>query len=381
MNPPGGPQLGLSTFLRPDGTLIVQLPVAPQVTAKTRFSSMIPHRLSFLAPEEAAALLVDVVGERPQESVLAAITGPGDPLAVPDTLLRTIDLVRSRYPRLRIGMKTLGCGARRFAAELARAGVDYVEMVVNGVTVEVLAKIYAWIRPGLKTMALEEAAQILIREQKHGIPALKYQNIEVVVVTTLYPGCNVDHLKQIAAAVQELGADALAPVPHRPEPDGEVRLEEGDAKQLAGISRMVQSSLPVVSPLFADVDVHGGNGRQGVQAGPRPSPQRPFVAVASTGGLEVDLHLGGAQRLLIYGCREDGLVCLRETRAAPQPGTGHHRWQALADMLSDCCAVLAVQAGETPRRVLPENGVRVLLTDGQIEPLVELIFGTEKQKC
>ncbi len=378
MNPPHGQSPGLSTFLRPDDTLIVQLPVAPQVTAKTRFSSMSPHRLSFLAPEEALAVLVDAVGTRPHETVLAAITGPGDPLAVPDTLLRTIGLVRERYPRLRIGLKTLGCGARRFAADLARAGVDYVEMVVNGVKAEVLEKIYAWIRPGLKTMALADAAQLLIDEQKHGIPALKYQGIGVVVVTTLYPGCNVDHVKQIAAAMQELGADALALVPYRAELDGEVILDPGDDDQVARAGRLVPPSLPLVSPLLADVGGSGGAGEQGAAHLPRPSPLRPLVAVASSGGLEVDLHLGRAQRLLIYGCREDGLVCLRETRWAPQPGSGRQRWQELSDLLSDCCALLTLQAGETPRRVLQENGVRVILTDGQIEPLVELIFGGGK---
>ncbi|SHI03446.1 nitrogen fixation protein NifB [Desulfofustis glycolicus DSM 9705] len=323
-------------------------------------------------------MLVDAIGKRPEETVRVAITGPGDPLAVPDTLLQTINLVRDRYPRLRISLKTLGCGARRFAADLARAGVDYVEMVVNGVTGEILEKIYAWIRPGLKTMTLQEAAYVLITEQKHGIPALKYQGIGVVVVTTLYPGCNVHHVNRIAAAVQELGADALALVPYRAEPDGEVVLEPGEVDPLEHARWSVPPAMPIVSPLLADDDGYAGNYRQGAARLPRPSLLRPLVAVASSGGLDVDLHLGRAERLLIYGCREDGLVCLRETRPAPQPGSGRQRWQDLSDLLSDCCALLTVQAGETPRRVLQENGVRVMLTDGQIEPLVEQIFGGDK---
>jgi nitrogen fixation protein NifB len=365
-------------YRRPDDRLIVHLPVAPHVTAKTRFSSMIPHRLSFVSPEEALSLLVDAVGDRPEETVMAAITGPGDPLAVPDTLLKTVELVRRRYPRLRIGLKTLGCGGQRFAADLARAGVDYVEMEVNGVKVEVLEKIYAWIRPGLKTMTLEEAARLLIREQKHGLPALKYQNIEVVVVTTLYPGCNVYHAQQIAAAMQELGADALALIPYRSAPDGEVILEHCEVEHLVHVGGLVSSSLPVVTPLLAGVDDHGGNGHLGAEHLPRPGGARPFVAVASASGLDVDLHLGRAERLLIYGCRADGLVCLRETRSAPQPGGGNRRWQELSTSLADCCALLVAQVGETPRRVLQENGIRVMVTDGQIEPLVERIFGGGK---
>ncbi|MBE0582720.1 MAG: dinitrogenase iron-molybdenum cofactor biosynthesis protein [Desulfofustis sp.] len=369
---------GSTRFQRSGDGLIVHLPVAPHITAKTRFSSMIPHRLSFLSPEEALSLLVDAVGDRPEETVMAAISGPGDPLAVPDTLLKTVELVRGRYPQLRVGLKTLGCGAQRFAADLARAGVDYVEMMVTGVKVEILEKIYAWIRPGLKTMTLEEAAQLLIREQKNGIPALKYQNIEVVVITTLYPGCNVDHVHQIAATIKELGADALALMPYRPEPDGEVVLEAVDVEHLLHVGRLVSTSLPVVAPLLADVAEQGGNGQQGAEHLPQPSGSRPYVAVASTSGLDVDLHLGRAERLLIYGCREDGLVCLRETRPAPQPGGGYRRWQELSTALADCCVLLSAQVGETPRRVLQENGLRVMVTDGQIEPLVERIFGGGK---
>lgn len=323
-------------------------------------------------------MLADTIGDRPEGTVRVAITGPGDPLAVPDTLLRTINLVRDRYPRLRIGLKTLGCGSRRFAEDLARAGVDYVEMVVNGVAGEILEKIYAWIRPGLKTMTLQEAAHVVITEQKHGIPALKYQGIGVVVVTTLYPGCNVHHVNRIAVAVQELGADALALVPYRAEPGGEVVPESADDDPLARARRLVSASIPLVSPLFSGDDGYAGNCRQVVAQLPRPSPHRPLVAVASSGGLDVDLHLGMVQQLLIYGCRKDGLVCLRETRPAPQPGLGRQRWQELSDVLSDCCALLTLQAGETPRRVLQENGLRVVLTDGQIEPLVEQIFGGGK---
>ena len=85
---------------------------------------------------------------------MVAITGPGDPLATPDITLQAIELVRARYPEVKIGLKTLGIGSAALAGKLARAGLNYVEMQVDGTKAAVLEKIYAWIRPGMKTLKI-----------------------------------------------------------------------------------------------------------------------------------------------------------------------------------------------------------------------------------
>ena len=87
------------------------------------------------------------------------------------------------------------------------------------------------------------------------------------------------------------------------------------------------------------------------------------MAVVSSNGMEVDIHLGQAYQALIYGPREDGLACLLETRPVPEPGSGSERWQVLADTLHDCFAILAASAGESPRRILAEKGITVLITE------------------
>jgi nitrogen fixation protein NifB len=94
--------------------------------------------------------------------------------------------------------------------------------------------------------------------------------------------------------------------------------------------------------------------------------------------MEVDLHLGQAIRLMIYGPREDGLPCLLETREAPEPGTAD-RWGELAKILHDCFAILAASAGETPRRMLAEKGVKVLITQDAIEGTVDVLYGGGKK--
>jgi nitrogen fixation protein NifB len=355
---------------------VVHLPVAPQVVARTRFSPPTPVRSPCLMIAEAIDLLDGVMKERGEGITTVAITGPGDPLATPEITLETVRLVRERYPRLRIGLKTLGIGSDRLAADLARAGVNLVEMQVDGIKSEILKKIYAWIRPGSKTLKVGEAVDLLIREQRNGVSALKFHNIKVTILTTLYPGLNIDHVPKISAAMLVLGADGMGLIPYAPEPGAEVDLERPDPRAVQEITEKARTSLPMATPLL--LDLAKGTGGRTVPPLPRPTEQRPNVAVVSSNGIDIDLHLGQAIRLLVYGPRQDGLACLLETRDVPEPGT-NKRWQELATTLHDCFAILAASAGETPRRVLAEAGIKVLVTEDNIEGTVDVLYGGGKK--
>jgi nitrogen fixation protein NifB len=117
---------------------------------------------------------------------------------------------------------------------------------------------------------------------------------------------------------------------------------------------------------------------------PKPTKERPNVAVVSSNGIEVDLHLGQADKLLIYGPRtSDGLPSLLTVRNAPEAGTGSSRWETLArECLIDCFALLAAKAGENPQKVLAELGIKILLTEDNIEGLVDVLYGGgKKHQC
>jgi len=102
--------------------------------------------------------------------------------------------------------------------------------------------------------------------------------------------------------------------------------------------------------------------------------------VVSSNGMDIDLHLGQAIRILIYGPRpDDGLPSLLEARPAPEPGSGGERWETLADSLADCFALLATSAGERPRRILAQKGITVLLTEDNVEGTVDVLYGGKKK--
>ncbi len=333
-----------------------------------------------MMPNEALDYL-ERLNEEGDPAAMIAISGPGDPLGVPDTTIRTFDLVRARFPEPVLAIRTLGIGAERFAAQLAAAGVEYVEMVVNGITAETIEKLYAWIRPGQKTLKIGAAAELLIREQKNGVPALKFNNIAVSISTTLYPGFNDKQMGRISRTMMELGADSISILPYRPDPGSEVVIDGPDQASLIRAKRAAAEHLELVEPLLAEYcDPATADLQSPAAPAARPTSSRPNVAVLSSNGVDVDMHLGKAKRILIYGPRTDGLTCLLGTRETPHPGRGAVRWHELAERLDDCFAVLAAEAGQSPRSILAEHGLTVIISDDQIDGLVDVLYGGSKKK-
>lgn len=363
---------------------IVFLPVAPQVVGRSRFAPLLPTSIPTATISEAIAILQRAMEESPKSIILAAISGPGDPLATPDITLNIITQIKKLYPRLKVGLKTYGIGSEKLASQLADAGLDYVEIQVDAMRSEMLEKLYAWIRPGKKTLKISDAAPLLISEQRNGVPALKFHEIKVCIHTTLYSGYNIDRVGKIARDMGELGADAIALSAYTPLPETEILLESPTEEEIQQATGDASEYLQIVQPLFSAE----GNGiddsekKTLVSLYPKPSKERPNVAVVSSNGMEVDLHLGHAGRFLIYGPREDGLPCLLETRDAPAPGSGKDRWQKVAATLKDCFILLVASAGDTPRTTLAEAGLSVLVTDDTIEGMVDVLYvGGKKGKC
>ena len=231
-------------------------------------------------------------------------------------------------------------------------------------------------------MKISDAANLLLKEQRNGIPALKIHNIPVSILTTLYPGYNIDHVPEIAVEMMALGTESISLLPYKTEPGVDVDLESPAAEIIQETGKQVSRHLHVVEPiLLKSTQDRGQRAIPGLPRYPKPTKERPNVAVVTSNGIEVDLHLGQAIRFVIYGPRgEDNLACLLETRDAPKPGKGIHRWQEVAATLEDCFILLAASTGETPRRVLAETGLKVSISEDNIEGMVDVLYGGGK-KC
>ncbi len=324
------------------------------------------------------------------------LDGPGDPLASMAATLATVAVLRQHRPEVTIGLTTVGLHCAERAADLAAAGVADVTQLVDTLDAATAERLYAWIRPGKKTLPLPQAVPLLLDEQARAVPALAAAGLAVTIRTTVYPGVNAHQIPALAETMAELGATALQLVPFLSDPGRTdapppaTRVHMNELAKLTGRFMPTTSLIMAVADCGCDCGPRCGSGTTcgcgaatPVQTGlPQPTPERPRVAVVSGTGMEVDLHLGQARTLLIYGPREDGLTCLLETRPTPDPGSGEARWQQLAETLPDCFALLAASAGLRPREILGHHGIRVLVGEQDIEGTVDVLYGGgKKQKC
>ena len=365
---------------RSDQPRRLPLPVAPCANTRIRFAAVTDRNMIAITPDEAVAL-VDRLMHEGGIVEGADIAGPGEPLATPHATIECLSRLQREYPALDLGMVTNGLGGARLLDGLKESGLRRITLCVNAVTTVTAEKIYAWIRPGSRTVPLAQAAVTLLNEQATTAAICSKVGLAVRIATTVYPGFNDGEVEEIALKMAGMGAENMTLLPYLPLPGDMGCLVKPNAELMARAAKLAARHLQVVEDRPGSAPTGGRcGGNMAELSRPKPGPGRPNVAVTSESGMAVDQHLGQATRLLIYGPREDGLVCLLEARSAPAPGGGGERWQAMAHIASDCFALLTAAAGDAPRATLNNHGVKVLITDGDIEGTVDGLYGGGRKK-
>ena len=356
----------------------LSLPVAPQAAARIRFCG--EDKLPQAVPLQGALTWLADLAAQGKSIAGLDLNGPGDPLATPAMTMQILAGLREQYPGLPMGVTTMGLGLAEQAGFWAEHGVTRVTLLLDAVSPEAIKKIYTWIRPGKRSIPLAEGAAILIAEQAGGIAACKAAGIPVCIRTTVYAGINEQEVEEIARLAVALGAESISLLPGRGWLDPEVQLVPPAPEVMAALTRKVAGLMTVVCPpeeaIPGETVPKSGKGGPGL---PKPTAARPNVAVLSSNGMDIDLHLGQAIKALIYGPREDGLACLLEARELPEPGDGDNRWLNLSEILKDCFALLATSAGQRPREILSSHGLTVLLLEDNVEGAVDMLYGGGKK--
>lgn len=378
----------------------VHLPVAPRCNIACKFCNRKYDCVNETRPGVTSAVLtpaqalsyLDRAMERMGNISVVGIAGPGDPFANPEETLGTLSLVRESYPEAILCVATNGLGVGPYIPELSRLGVSHVTVTVNAVDPEIGEKIYSWMRIGKRVVKSREGAEVLLSRQQEAVSALKEAGIIVKVNSIILPGVNEEHIPEVARAMAGLGADLFNAMPyatnpgsafgHLPEPPAETveRVRAAAAEHLPQMHHCTRCRADAAGLLGKPADPVLEKALVDCAALPeKPAPAEPptadrsCVAVASMEGVLVNQHLGDAERLFVYGA-ENGRVRLLGARMTPARGGGDLRWKALAETFSDCGTLLVNAAGETPRRVLAEKGIRVLEVEGLIEEAVRAVL-------
>lgn len=349
--------------------LNVNLPIAPNANHRLKIADDEKPETA-MVPAEAVAWIRALRKGR-KEVMSIELCGPGDVLASASTTINCLELLQDEIRTAELGLTTLGLGAAPLAQDLARLGVSRVTLLVDTAVTETAENLYAWIRPAKKNILLAKASEILIAQQAEAVEALQAAGIRVEIRSTLVAGINDGEIICLAENMAALGAAAM-----------EINGEKGLNLPELALAAFAWIPTTVYEPPVKLMPPGSPSSCEEISM-PRPTADRPNVAVVSTNGMDVDMHLGQASQVLIYGPRDDGLNCLLRARQTPGTGGGADRWQKLAkECLHDCFTLLATHAGDIPRKELADLGIQMILTDENIEGLVDVLYGGgKKKKC
>ncbi|MDR1864513.1 MAG: radical SAM protein [Bacteroidales bacterium] len=372
----------------------VHLPVAPKCNIQCNYcnrkydcsnESRPGVTATVLSPLQAVHYLRALSEKMPDISVVG-IAGPGDPFANPQETMQTLKLARQAFPDMLFCLSTNGLDLAPFVDEIADIGVSHVTLTVNALHPPTLAKIYRWIRYNRRVYRGEEAGQILLEQQLKCISLLKAKGITVKINTVICPRINDGEVEEIAAKVASLGADTMNCLPLYPVENTEFEyLQEPSKEMMKQIKAAIASYIrPMTHCARCRADAAGLLGHDNTEIMNmmgqfstlvvNRGEERTRVAAASHEGLLVNLHLGEARKIYVFEQSRNGYHFV-ETRNTPPEGGGMERWKELANKtLIDCRAILVGGIGETPMRVLHENGIKVIQMSGLIDAGLDAVY-------
>lgn len=372
----------------------IHLPVAPACNIQCNFCNRQYDCLNesrpgvtsrVITPEESIRYLERAMLKQENISVVG-IAGPGDPFANPEETMETLRAVRKKYPEMLLCVATNGLNILPHVDELAYLKVSHVTLTVNAVDPEIGSKIYSWVRPNRKISRGVEGAALLLEKQLSAIRALKERGVIVKVNSIILPGVNDMHIMSIAKQLSVLNVDLMNCVPLLPNKNtafseiGEpaanivanIRIAAGQfVTQMSHCTRCRADAVGMLGH-----DLTPGQTAKLIDNSILPfkdDREKPHIAVASMEGVLINRHLGDAPHLLVYA-RYGERIRMIDRRKTPPPGGGSNRWEALAEMLKDCRAVLVGDAGDRPIEILARSGIQVHRMEGMIDEALRTIF-------
>jgi len=368
----------------------IHLPVAAKCNVQCNFCNRKYDCANENRPGVSTAILTPLQAEKYLSNALelvpniavVGIAGPGDPFANGEQTMETLEHVNADYPDKLLCLSSNGLYLTEYIPRLAKLNVSHVTVTVNAVDPKIGAEIYEWIYYNKKTYVGADGAQILLDRQTEAISLLKQYGIIVKINTVVIPRVNEFHVENISRYVATLGADIQNCIPLIPvEGTPFAFMESPSARMMRNVRAKASVYIKQMSHCSrCRADAVGLLGQQNDEkvvsamryAKIKPTfTKRPYIAVASSNGKSVDLHLGETNTLLIYGKR-NGKIELIEKRQIPIPND--NRWDKLANVINDCDALLVNGLGRAPYEFLSSKGIYVEAVNCFISVAVQTLF-------
>jgi nitrogen fixation protein NifB len=346
-----------------------------------------------LTPEQAVEKVHLVRTKIPHLSVIG-IAGPGDPLANEETFT-TLELLKEDLSDLTFCLSTNGLNLPQNIDRLKALDVNFITVTMNAIDPDVGAQIYDLVRFKGRRYQGPEAAKLLRDQQIDGIRRAADAGMLVKVNSVLVPGVNADHLPAVAKKAKDLGAHIVNILPLIPVPGTKFEalraptanerkqlmdLCEVDIRQMRHCRQCRADAIGLLgedrSAEFAHYTCTIGKKDNGVIDVRSKDKSIYQIAVATSNGLEVDLHFGHAERFRIYRIVDDQMaegvpIDVTEKQEIPLFGPGHRtKIENSAERLKGVDAVVSIQYGTPAVELLKESGIVPLIASGSVEDAV-----------
>ena len=343
-----------------------------------------------LEPQQALQKVKAVKEAIPQLSVIG-IAGPGDPLANEATF-ESLELIGKEMPGLTLCVSTNGLALPDCAQRLYDLGVRFVTVTMNCTDPEIGAKIYdAVIFDGKKYSGVE-GAKILRDRQIEGIKKCVALGMLVKINIVMIPDINDSHIPDLVAYVRSLGiymVNILPLIPVEGTKFSDLRaptpLERRDMMDRCGLDgRMMrhcrQCRADAIGLLgqdrsaeFANIEGCGLKDSR-INVTFETEHDESKVAVATSDGKNVNSGFGNASEFRIYATDGNTVRFLKTVaidRSGSVAGKDHRdHIESIIRQLEDCGTVIVEEIGPMPSKILSELGVRVVITQGDVNEAV-----------
>ena len=343
-----------------------------------------------LEPQQALQKVKAVKEAIPQLSVIG-IAGPGDPLANEATF-ESLELIGKEMPGLTLCVSTNGLALPDCAQRLYDLGVRFVTVTMNCMDPKIGAKIYDAVVFDGKKYSGVEGAEILRDRQIEGIKKCVALGMLVKINIVMIPDINDSHIPDLVAYVRSLGiymVNILPLIPVEGTKFSDLRaptpLERRDMMDRCGLDgRMMrhcrQCRADAIGLLgqdrsaeFANIEGCGLKDSR-INVTFETEHDESKVAVATSDGKNVNSGFGNASEFRIYATDGNTVRFLKTVavdRSGSVAGKDHRdHIESIIRQLEDCGTVIVEEIGPMPSKILSELGVRVVITQGDVNEAV-----------
>jgi nitrogen fixation protein NifB len=339
---------------------------------------------TLLTPYEAIERYKEARKKIPNLTV-AAIAGPGEPLANFEEVKETLRLLRQSYPETNLCLSTNGLMLPVYATHLISLGVNYITVNLNAINPDTGAKLYNYITYLGHKYTGVEGANILLQNQIAGISYLASRGISVRLNIAVIKGINDQELKDIAYMAKETGCKMINIIQHIPNKDGIVlETETFEKEELNELRRECEKIIPLsyYCKTCSAATVETLNTRLSFDFKEyadyfdarlnKPPSLSCRIAVCSKNGRLIDEHFGHAAKFYIYDYKDE-VITFVETRPIEQYSHGTKEEKAagkvykLIRAIEDCNCVVALRIGVCPSNALKEKSIDIYTTYNLIE--------------